>query len=181
MLNQFFLAVLDYGDIIYRHAAATTLKPLDSVYHSALRFITGDHYDTHHCIVYSKVGWSSLADRCNKHWYRFIFKALTGKQPYYIIYLKTPRVASELGKTAFSVSAPNSWNVLQLSLKLETLPSLSVFKGMLSNHCVSICNCFGWWCSICYNHIFTLFLFYSTFCVVLLYSIFMLFVSSASL
>ena len=55
-----------------------------------------------------------------------------------LLLLKTPHVGSELVKTAFSVSAPNSWNVLQLSLKLETLPSLSVFKGMLSNHCVSI-------------------------------------------
>uniref|UniRef100_A0A8C7SYD0 Nuclear receptor binding protein 1 n=1 Tax=Oncorhynchus mykiss TaxID=8022 RepID=A0A8C7SYD0_ONCMY len=34
-----FLSVLDYGVIIYQSAAATTLKPLDAIYHSALRFV----------------------------------------------------------------------------------------------------------------------------------------------
>ena len=63
IVESLILSVLDYGDIIYRHAAITTLKPLDSIYHSALRFITGDRYDTHHCVLYEKVGWSSLSDR----------------------------------------------------------------------------------------------------------------------
>lgn len=30
------LSTLDYGDILYADADATTLKPLDAVYHSAL-------------------------------------------------------------------------------------------------------------------------------------------------
>lgn len=33
------------------------------VYHSALRFRTGDPYSTHHCHLYQKVCWSSLAVR----------------------------------------------------------------------------------------------------------------------
>lgn len=37
-----FMSVLDYGDIIYMHASANTLKPLDAIYHCALRFITGE-------------------------------------------------------------------------------------------------------------------------------------------
>lgn len=37
-----FLSVLGYGVVIYRHAAVITLKPLDAVYHSALRFIAWD-------------------------------------------------------------------------------------------------------------------------------------------
>lgn len=52
-----FLSVMDYGDVIYRQASAAALKPLDAVYHSALRFITGESYMTHHCILYDKVGW----------------------------------------------------------------------------------------------------------------------------
>lgn len=28
------MSVLDYGDIIYIHASASTLKPLDVIYHS---------------------------------------------------------------------------------------------------------------------------------------------------
>lgn len=48
-------AVLYYGKVIYRHASASTLKPLDTVYQSALRFITGDVHSTQHYILYVKV------------------------------------------------------------------------------------------------------------------------------
>jgi hypothetical protein len=51
------LSMLEYGDIIYVNTAVTSLDPLDAVYHSALRFITGNNYSTHHCILYQKVGW----------------------------------------------------------------------------------------------------------------------------
>lgn len=94
IVESVFLSVVDYGDIIYRHAAATTLKPLDSIYHSAPRCVTGDRYDNHHCILYQKVGWSSLCDRRMKHWYLFIFKALTGKLPSYISSLLERRSGS---------------------------------------------------------------------------------------
>ena len=43
---------MDYSDVIYMHATASPLKPLDAVYHSALKFITGDVYSAHHCILY---------------------------------------------------------------------------------------------------------------------------------
>ena len=42
IVEAVFMSVLDYGDVIYRNAAPTTLLPLDTVYHSALRFITGE-------------------------------------------------------------------------------------------------------------------------------------------
>ena len=38
IIEVVFLSVLDYGDVIYRHAASSTLKHLDSIYHSALLF-----------------------------------------------------------------------------------------------------------------------------------------------
>lgn len=44
--------MLDYGGVIYKHASASTLKPLDTVYYSAVRFITADFYSAHHCIFY---------------------------------------------------------------------------------------------------------------------------------
>ncbi len=84
IIEAIFLSVLDYGDIICRHASASTLKPLDSVYHSALRFITGDSYSTYHCILYEKVGWASLTVRCDSHWFLFIYKALNGNLSSYI-------------------------------------------------------------------------------------------------
>ena len=160
VVEAVFLSVLDYGDVIYRHAAASTLKPLDSVYHSALRFITGDKYDTHHCVLYEKVGWPSLVERRNKHWYLFVFKALIGKQPPYIqslleynissygtrssdwLVLKIPPVYTNLGKSAFYYDAPSSWNALQQSLKIEILPSIAEFGTLITNHCKTTCMCF---------------------------------------
>ncbi len=75
VVEAVLLSVIVYGDVIYRHAAASGLRPLDSVYHSALRFITGDGYRTHHCVLYEKVVWPSLEERRNKHWFLYIFKA----------------------------------------------------------------------------------------------------------
>lgn len=46
IVEAIFMSVLDYVEVI---------KPLNMAYHSALRLITGDSYDTHHCIVYEKV------------------------------------------------------------------------------------------------------------------------------
>lgn len=75
-----FLSVLDNGDVIYRNAVPSPLKPLETVYHSALRFITVDSYGAHHCILCDEVGWSSLAERR----YLFIYEALVGGLPPYI-------------------------------------------------------------------------------------------------
>ena len=61
------MSVFDYGDVLYMHASLSTLKPLDAVYHNALRFITGDDYRTHHCLLYEKVGWPSLTVRREQH------------------------------------------------------------------------------------------------------------------
>ena len=162
VIEAIFLSVLDYGDVIYRHAAASTLKPLDSVYHSALRFATGDPYNTHHCTLYTKVGWSSLAQRRDKHLYLFIYKVLTGRSPPYLtsllswasggpyqtrssnhLLLKVPRVHSELGKSAFVYHAPAMFNFLQQTLNLSSLISPGQFKSVISNCFITECKCFS--------------------------------------
>lgn len=65
IIEAVYLSLMDYSDVIYMHATASPLKPLDAVYHSALRFITGDVYSAHHCILYikKKLGWPSLSKR----------------------------------------------------------------------------------------------------------------------
>lgn len=78
------LPVLDYADIIYMHASAQTLKPLDALYHSSIRLITGDGYQTHHCTLYEKVGWCSLSTCREQHCLIFIFKAILNKLPFYL-------------------------------------------------------------------------------------------------
>ena len=98
--------------MIYRNSSLTTLKSPDSVSHSALRFITDDPYNVHHCVLYEKVGWSSL----------FIYKSLADHSPLHIteklsvinavyqtrssdwITLQVLRAFTELGKSDFSYS-----------------------------------------------------------------------------
>uniref|UniRef100_A0A8C6SI16 Uncharacterized protein n=1 Tax=Neogobius melanostomus TaxID=47308 RepID=A0A8C6SI16_9GOBI len=55
-----FLTILDYGDLIYMTAPTQVLKLLDSVYHASLRFITNCKPRTHHCELYTGVGWPAL-------------------------------------------------------------------------------------------------------------------------
>uniref|UniRef100_A0A3P9K1B3 Reverse transcriptase domain-containing protein n=1 Tax=Oryzias latipes TaxID=8090 RepID=A0A3P9K1B3_ORYLA len=73
-----FLSVLDYGDLFYMNASAQCLRMIDTVYHSSLRFITNCKTMTHHCELYSRVGWPALTIRRRIHWYTFIYKALLG-------------------------------------------------------------------------------------------------------
>ena len=57
---------------------------LDAVYHSALRFISGDGFSTHHCLIYQNDGWTFLALRREQHCILFIYKALLKKMPVYL-------------------------------------------------------------------------------------------------
>ena len=162
VIEAVFMSVLDYGDVIYRNASSSTLKSLDAVYHSALRFITGDIYSTHHCILYNKVGWSSLSDRRNQHWLLFIYKTFIGKHPPYIsdllnwsvrtyhtrssewLLLQPPPLPrTDFGMSAFNRSAPNTWNTLQYStLRLTKLVSIAQFRALVTNTSGTICTCF---------------------------------------
>ena len=160
LIQATILSVLDYCDTIYMHAAHASLKPLDAIYHSALRFITGDKFLTHHCRLYEKVGWPSLTIRRNQHCNIFIYKGLLKLLPNYLnsllepltghhhtrsqdfIVLETPTPKSELGKTAFCFYGPNMWNCLQSVLKLKNLISLDCFKILVMNTLNSEpCNC----------------------------------------
>lgn len=160
IVQSLLLSVLDYGDIVYMHASSSTLKLLDAVYHSALRFVTGDGFLTHHCTLYENVGWTSLSTRRELHCLTFIYKALLGELPSYLsllisrnsinyqtrsqsyIRLFVPRVRTEQGKTAFSFYAPSKWNLLQNNLKLDELISLESFKQLLKGILQENCSCF---------------------------------------
>ncbi len=125
-----FLSVVDYGDILYMHATKSVLRSLDSVYHSALRFVINAEYSTHHCSLYSLSGWPPLSIRRQHHWLIFIYKAVIGLLPSYLsvfsfvennrynlrsknsILFTISAVKSEFGKIAFRYNAPSTWNVL---------------------------------------------------------------------
>ena len=160
LINATFLPVLDYGDVIYMHAASSILQTLDTVYHGALRFILNVKSRTHHCCLYEMAGLSSLALRRWIHWHIFIYKAIISKLPIYLTNLLTrnnstynlrsndsllltvPRTKTELGKTAFNHSAPSYWNRLQKDMKLNIFISLRHFKQLLTNLKSECCTCF---------------------------------------
>ena len=56
MVAATFMSVLDYyGDVVYMQASSQSLHALDTVYHGALRFITGFKALTHHCTLYERL------------------------------------------------------------------------------------------------------------------------------
>ncbi len=156
-----FLSALDYCDIIYMQAPKDCLQALDSVYHGALRFITNSKALTHHCFLYSRVGWSALSYHRLKHWYVFIYKVILGLLPSYLqqnIFqkgvknyglrsldlLSIPKVRTNMGKRAFSYATSFDWNQLQDKLCLKELVSLNYFRCILKDVVVesSDCKCF---------------------------------------
>ena len=160
LVSATFMSVLDYGDLVYMNASASSLRMLDAVYHGALRFITDSANSTHHCCLYSLVNWPSLHMRRLLHWYLFIYKTILHLVPPYLscyftqranhrslrsqdfVSFSVPAVRTELGKKAFSFSGPSSWNMLQQDLKLSSLVTLGEFKILLKDlEKASIENC----------------------------------------
>ncbi len=79
LVKMTVLPILDYGDVVYRSASKTLLHKLDVIYHTAIRFVTGASFNTHHCHLYSLLNWPSLHSRRQIHWFLFIYKSLIGK------------------------------------------------------------------------------------------------------
>ena len=160
LVSALFLSQLDYGDTVYGFASKSTLFKLDPLYHAALRFITKSAYRTHHCTLYSLVGWLSLPLRRLQHWHIFIFKIISGLCPNYLrvlfiplpsnfnlrshrfIRYKVPVFTSDYLRSSLSFHGPKSWNDLQDTLRLESLISINAFKQRIKN-VVMACTCFG--------------------------------------
>ena len=164
LISTTFLPVLVYGDLLYTNAPDKHLKKLDSVYHCALRFITGCGYGVHHCLLYAAANRPSLSARRLSHWLLFVYKSVLGRLPFYLttclirsshhrglrsqdfINMFVPRVRTELGKTAFKYAAPFSWNSFQTVLKLTELVTIGEFKSLLRDReraSFGKCDCFN--------------------------------------
>ena len=126
--------------------SARCLRSIDTLYHGTLRFILNYKTLTHHCTLYTMVGWPSLITRRLSHWYTFICKAILGLLPFYcsemwwvlsssqdFILLTVPNVQTEFGKRAFMYSAPSAWNALQNTFKLEEFVPIGVFKSSIKD------------------------------------------------
>ena len=107
---------LDYGDLIYRLSGKGSLKQLDVLYHSAIRFATNAPNRTHHCTLYSSVNWSSLYTRCKTHWLLLIYKTLLGLT--YLRYLLQP-----------SSSTYNTRSASHILLKVPSLLTECVWQN----------------------------------------------------
>ena len=113
IVEAVFLSVLDYRDVIYGRAASSTLKPLDAVYHSAFRFITGDSYGTHRCLLYQK-----KLNRLLKRWggisicsYLFI-KQFYKSSPSYLSVLFSWNAGSHCTRSQTWLTLIQSWEDL---------------------------------------------------------------------
>lgn len=134
-------------NVIHGKAAASTLKSLDVVYYPDLRFITGDPYSTHHCILNQKVSWPSLVVARDQHWFLFIYKLLMQLLPPYISSLLTLN-SQNLGNCSqtwiwchfFFYSAPYTWNNLQNALHLDSAAT-TLFKGLILDLVLTDCKC----------------------------------------
>ena len=82
LVSATFMPLLDYGDILYMNASAQCLRSIDTLYHGTLRFILKCKTFTHHCTLYTRVGWPSLVTHRLRHWYTFIYKAILGLLPF---------------------------------------------------------------------------------------------------
>ena len=138
------------------------MRSIDTLYHGTLRFILNCQTLTHHCTLYTRVGWPSLVTRRLIHWYTFIYIAILGLLPFYLgifiaqkcggnslrlldfILLTVPNVRTEFGKRAFMYSAPSAWKALQNTFKLEELASIVVFKSLMKDFETNslTCQCF---------------------------------------
>lgn len=151
------MLVRGYDDIISRQAAASTLQPVDSTNQSALRFIPGNSYHAHHCVLENekknKLGSSFLSERSNNSRYLFIFNALLWKAPHYIASLLNwnfdtyPAYFNDWLKLELQVwllllllMPKSTWTELQHTLRLDTLSSTGQFKTMIRNPCSSPCK-----------------------------------------
>ncbi len=158
-----FVPLLDYGDLLVMKAPDTYLKKLDTVYHCALRFITGCGNLVHHCTLYATANCPSLSARRLSRWMVFIYKSLLGLVPTYlcsymcrdsshyslrsqdVLRMLVPRANTDLGKKAFRYAAPWSWNDIQKDLRLSELITLGEFQSILKDRETSSlgqCACF---------------------------------------
>lgn len=109
-------------EVIFLSLLQAAATALDSSHQPTVRFTTGDPHNTHHCLLYIKVGGTSLAQRWDKN-VLFFYKALAGLLPSYIssildwtasildwdhqghsdyhLTLQLPLVPSELAKSVF--------------------------------------------------------------------------------
>lgn len=157
-----FLPLLDYGDLLFMNAPEQYLRKLDTVYHSALRFLTGCGNRVHHCTLYATANCPSLSVRRLSRWLTFVYKSLIGLVPSYlslymckkqnqhalrsqdVLQLVVPRVRTELGKKGFKHAAPSAWNDLQKDCKLPGLITLGELKSILKDNetrSLGHCNC----------------------------------------
>ena len=141
------------------NVSASVLKPLHSVYHSALRFITGDNFPKHHCLLYRFVGWDSLTTIRDQHWLLFVYIAILQRLPRYLsscinsqpihfqtcsldwLVLEVLRVSTDLGKCNYIDNSPSSFNDLQATLKLNSLVSVGHFRSILREIKYYSCAC----------------------------------------
>jgi hypothetical protein len=113
IIQSTFIPVIEYGEIICMNAAATVLKPLDTVCHSALCFITSDRFGKHHCNLYQSVTLPSneVSMHCSLFAYKVLLHNIFNLQTYKLPDPDSDTATPEAVETGEGRAAHNNgWN-----------------------------------------------------------------------
>jgi hypothetical protein len=143
---------LDYANGLLSGLPSSSLKPLQRSLNTAARVVCCTRRSEHITPVLKSLHWLPVAARVEYKLLLMVHKALNGQAPVYIrellsqkairrssmrsnyqMLLETPKIkTSSYGNRAFSVAAPQLWNKLPVSLRVND--NLNQFKSGLKSY-----------------------------------------------
>ena len=151
LIHAFITSRLDYCNILYTGLTQSNIHKLQMVQNAAARLLTGTKKREHITPVLAQLHWLPVKFRIDFKILLFVFKALNGLAPPYIVemlsphstprstrsstkqLLSVPRTRLKTkGDRAFSVAGPNLWNPLPLHIKSSI--TLASFKSNLKTY-----------------------------------------------
>ena len=149
LANALVTSRLDYCNSLYNGITKSNLQKLQRIQNSLARAISKTSKYDHITPVLKNLHWLPVEFRIKFKTSLLVYKTLQFGQPQYLksmlnpprhcystrfssSLLEVPRTNTELGKRAFSVAGPKTWNSLPSFVRSAN--SLSVFKSKLKTH-----------------------------------------------
>lgn len=148
LANALVSSRIDYCNSLYNGLTKTNILKMQRIQNSIARAITRTSKSAHITPILKNLHWLPIEQRIKFKTSLLVYKALHFGQPHYLksmlnlpkhshstrssTLLNIPRTNTELGKRAFSVAGPKTWNSLPLSVRNST--SINMFKSRLKTH-----------------------------------------------